>query len=181
MTTTIDVLGLREIFEQRRILMCFNGPFSASLIEEIGLALRHHLENVAASPSAVMDVFSVYIEMTQNIRHYVRENGLPDELTRATVVISQREDGHYLVSAGNKLLPADGERLLQRVRELASMDKAALKAAYKEQMRQPRDPAATTGAGLGLIDMARRSSEPLAASLQVLPDAMAFFSLEVVI
>lgn len=179
--TAIDVLALRDAFEQQRILMCFNGPFSASLIEEIGLALRKHLEGVAASPSSVLDVFSVYIELTQNIRHYMRTHAMPDEQTRATVVISHRADGHYLVSAGNQVRAEDGKYLLARVEELAGMDKSTLKAAYKEQMRQPRAPDASTGAGLGLIDMARRASEPLAARLQALDADMAFFSLEVVI
>ncbi|WP_028454724.1 biofilm regulation protein kinase SiaB [Chitinilyticum litopenaei] len=179
--TTLDILGLRDTFEQHRILMCFNGPFSASLIEEIGMALRRHLESVSVSPGSVMDVFAVYIELTQNIRHYAREKSLPDELTRATVVISLTADGRYLVSAGNKLFAADGEQLLARIEALAALDKAALKAAYKEQLRQPRAPDATTGAGLGLIDMARRASEPLSARLQHLENGMAFFSLEVVI
>lgn len=51
---------------------CFNGPVTAPLIEEIGTALRKHMEGLEELPSAVADVFSVYIEMAQNIRRYAQ-------------------------------------------------------------------------------------------------------------
>ena len=61
------------------------------------------------------------------------------------------------------------------------MDKAALKAAYKTQLRQPRDDSAASGAGLGLIDVARKSSQPLIAALSPINTAQVFFSLRAVI
>ncbi len=67
---TLDLLAMRESYTRQRILLCFNGPISRSLIEEIGHALRNYLHAEQAKPSEAMDVFAVYIEMTQNIRHY---------------------------------------------------------------------------------------------------------------
>lgn len=65
----LDLFALREEFNRQQIMLCFNGPISRSLIEEIGNALREYLKADHAAPSAAMDVFAVYIEMTQNIRH----------------------------------------------------------------------------------------------------------------
>jgi len=62
-----DLYALRERFNQDRTLLCFNGPISRSLIEEIGNALKNYLEIDQARPAEAMDVFSAYIEMTQNI------------------------------------------------------------------------------------------------------------------
>lgn len=39
----------------------------------------------------------------------------------------------------------------------------------------------SSGAGLGLLDIARKSSEPMRASLEPLPDGRGFFSLTAVI
>ncbi|ARP83749.1 hypothetical protein CAL12_25025 [Bordetella genomosp. 8] len=176
-----DLYALRERFNQDRTLLCFNGPISRSLIEEIGNALKNYLETQEARPAEAMDVFSAYIEMTQNIRQYALQQGYGDADAAATVVISRDQEGRYTVSAGNRVEPADGERLVARVHQLAAMDKAELKAAYKTQLRQPRDPAATTGAGLGLIDLARRATAGIEASLSSHGDGRAFFSLSVVI
>lgn len=59
---SIDIFELREHFTRRKILLCFNGPISRSLIEEIGNALKNYLQADNAHPSDAMDVFSVYVE-----------------------------------------------------------------------------------------------------------------------
>ena len=153
----INIFGLREYFNSGKILLCFNGPISRSLIEEIGNALKNYLQADNIHPSEAMDVFGVYIEMTQNIRHYAIAQGYDEINSSATVIVARDAEERYLVQAGNIVEAADGEALLARVDALASMDKAQLKATYKTQLRQPRDAAATTGAGLGLIDVARKS------------------------
>ncbi|MBP7202854.1 MAG: biofilm regulation protein kinase SiaB [Propionivibrio sp.] len=174
---TIDLFSLRTHFNRNRILLCFNGPISRSLIEEIGNALKNYLQAENAQPTAAMDVFSIYIEMTQNIRHYAQSRGYGDLESAATVIVARDAEERYLVQAGNIVEAADGEALLARVDALASMDKAQLKATYKTQLRQPRDAAATTGAGLGLIDVARKSSLPLKGNLSPIDEERAFFSL----
>ncbi|WP_299315131.1 biofilm regulation protein kinase SiaB [uncultured Halomonas sp.] len=172
----MDLLKMRESYQRERVMLCFNGPISRSLIEEIGKALRNYLDTQQAAPAAAMDVFAAYIEMTQNIRHYARRQGYNDEQASATVVVSQDDQGRYRVSAGNLVQTPDGERLAATIDDLARLDRAELKAAYKRQLRQPRADA-SSGAGLGLLDIARKSSRPMHASLQPLSDQQSFFSL----
>jgi hypothetical protein len=177
----IDIFKLREHFNRSKILLCFNGPVSRSLIEEIGNALKNYLQADHAQPSAAMDVFAVYVEMTQNIRHYAVGHGYDEIESSATVVVAREDEHHYVVQAGNLVERADGEVLLAKVNELAKMDKVELKALYKTQLRQPRVAEAVSGAGLGLIDVARKSSQPLSASLTHSDGGRTFFSLRAVI
>lgn len=65
-----NLFALREFFSGERILICLNGPISRTLIGEIGIALKDHIESTQSHQTAAVDVFSVYIEMSQNIRHY---------------------------------------------------------------------------------------------------------------
>jgi hypothetical protein len=176
-----DLYSLRERFADQRIMLCFNGPISRSLIEEIGTALKNYLYAEQAQPSSATDVFATYIEMSQNIRHYAANNGYGELEASATVVIARDEADHYIVSAGNLVEIADGQALITRIAALALLDKAQLKAAYKEQLRKPREATASTGAGLGLLDIARRSTAPLAASLTELTEKRAFLSLRATI
>ena len=179
---TLDLFAMRESYNRQQIMLCFNGPISRSLIEEIGNALRNYLAADHANPSSAMDVFAVYIEMTQNMRHYAKVRNWADQEAGATVVVARNDDdGRYVVSAGNLIETADGEALITRIDELASLDKAQLKARYKEQLRKPREDNTASGAGLGLIDIARKSSEPLKASLQTVANGRSFISLSAVI
>jgi hypothetical protein len=176
----LDLFSLQQTYNQQRIMLCFNGPLTKSLIEEIGNALRNYLQRENATASSSMDVFAAYIELTQNIRHYAAYKGWNESEAAATVIIARDAEGRYVVSAGNVLDADDGQALAERVNALAAMDKAQLKAEYKEQLRKPREGAATSGAGLGLIDMARKASEPLRCTLRMLDDGRAFISLRVV-
>ena len=181
LTTRLALCSLRDMFFAERILICFNGPTSRALISEIGAALKDYVESATNSLSAAMDVFSVYIEMSQNIRHYASTMGYVQVDATATVVIAETSDGRYTVSACNIVQAADGQSLLDRVAALAELDKQQLKSLYKQQLRRPRQQGASTGAGLGLIDVARKSSAPLQCSLEALDDGKAFFTIRATI
>jgi hypothetical protein len=179
--STTSLMSLKEFFSDQRIIICFNGPISRNLISEIGCAIKEHIESHHAPELEVMDVFSVYIEMTQNIRNYAAAKGFSDAESNATVMIAAAGTGHYAVCAGNLVEIQDGHALVERIRTLASLDKPQLKALYKEQLRQPRSEIKGRGAGLGLIEIARRSSQPMEASLDPIEPGRAFFSLRAII
>lgn len=176
----IDLYELRETYNRENILLCFNGPFSQGLIEEIGLALRRHLQSESVTSSASIDVFAVYIELAQNIREYSLTQNYNDAQASATIIVGRNQEGRYEVSAGNVVEPDDAGKLFERIQELASLDKAQLKAAYKMQLRKPRNE--NEGAGLGLIDLARKASMPISCGIQPIEtEQKAFVSIRVVI
>lgn len=176
-----DLLALREEYERQGILLCFNGPTSRSLIEEIGRALRNYMHAEQAETGAIMDVFAIYIEMTQNIRHYAAQRNYSEQQAHATVAIGKDDEGRYVVSAANLVELADGRALVRRIEEISQLDKVRLKAAYKERLHRPRDVQSATGAGLGLLDMARKVGAPLVTALTELADGRALFCLRAVI
>jgi hypothetical protein len=175
----VDLYLLRETYNEKHILLCFNGTFSQGLIEEIGNALKKYLQSEPAS--SALDVFAVYIEIAQNIQHYTAAQNFSAEDASATVVIGREDEGRYFIIAGNVVESADGEALVQRINELAAMDKTQLRTVYKEQLRKPREDD-DQGAGLGLIDIARKASAPFSCALRPLNAGQKhFFSLRVVI
>ncbi|ALG72508.1 hypothetical protein VY88_32875 [Azospirillum thiophilum] len=175
-----ELFNLQELLSRQKLLICFSGPFSHSVIEELGKAVRNHLENERIEKSAIMDVFSVYVEQAQNVRNYTASRdmlGRPIPANSGIVVIGKDGD-HYAVSSGNLVEADDVPGLSAMLERLRGLDKAGLKAAYKEQSRKPRE-AGASGAGLGLIDMARKATRPLDYSLRAVDERYFFFSLEV--
>jgi hypothetical protein len=173
----LDLLRLRDLFLRENVLLCFNGPFSHSIIEELGKALKAHLEVDKLAKSAVMDVFSVFIEQTQNVRNYTKGSALP-ETARMGIVAIGKEGERYVVGSGNLVKEADIRELTARIDRLNGLDKPALKSLYKEQLRSaPEGP----GAGLGLISMARVATAPLRYAVEPVGDDLVFFSLGAVI
>jgi len=178
-------MNLFELKEQLRsdgVLITFSGSFSQGVVEELGTAVRKYLESFDSKTPPMMDVFSVYIEAAQNVRNYserrLAAGGSPTDLESNIVAISRRAE-QYTIYAGNLIDAGDVAELTAKLDRLAGMDKAALRVLYKEQMRKERP--ATGGAGLGLIEMARRASAPLRYAFTPTVDGKSFFSLCVVI
>jgi hypothetical protein len=173
----MDLFQLREQFTKEGILMCFNGPFSHSIIEEMGTAIKNHLaaENIARM--AVQDVFAVYIEMTQNARNYLTcKNISVEDMGSATILISRHGD-RYAVTSGNVILKSDVESLVARVEGINALDADALKKAIRQQLRCEIPPGAL-GAGIGLMEMAKRSNSKLHYSIRDINDRYSFFTLK---
>jgi hypothetical protein len=179
----MDLFEVKEQLRENGILISFSGSFSHSIIEELGTAVKKYLESSESKKPAMMDVFSVYIEAAQNVRNY-SERQLAAGATKAdldaNIVVIARHDEHYQIYAGNAVATGDVPVLTARLERLAGMDKTELKALYKEQLRKERGPD-DGGAGLGLIEMARRASEPLRYTFTPIDNGTTYFSLCVTI
>ncbi|HAP43718.1 MAG: hypothetical protein A2087_04215 [Spirochaetes bacterium GWD1_61_31] len=172
------LLALKEDFTRQGILISFNGSFSHSIIEEVGTAAKRYMETRDLNKNTITDVFAVYIEQTQNVRNYVLERGLAKSAYDSAIVLITATEGLYAVSAGNPVLKRDRPALELRLTALSRLDKADLKQLYRQQLRAP-PVAEARGAGLGLIDMARRAAGPLTWSFENLDATHDFFSLVV--
>ncbi|WP_371376256.1 SiaB family protein kinase [Sporomusa aerivorans] len=177
---TMDLLDLQKLLQNFGVLISFSGRFTQEIIEELGGAVKKYLETEATSQNDTYNVFAVFIEQTQNIKNYssLQSSSLAGEriANSGIVAIGKSEEG-YFVSSGNLVATGDVALLAARLDEIASLDKTGLKKLYKEQLKKEIPPGCS-GAGLGLIDMARRASKPLHYSVVPLDETISFFTLK---
>jgi hypothetical protein len=176
----MDLYDLRNEFDKSGIMMCFNGPFSHSIIEETGKAMRNHLvaENIAQA--AVLDVFAVYIELAQNVRNYLSVRSISPLEAMSSIIAIAKQGEKYAVSSGNMILNSDGDVLLTRINEINSMTPEEQKRRYREVLRRDTVPGAL-GAGLGFLEIAKRTSEKMVCSIRTVDDTYSFFTLTALI
>jgi len=98
--------------------------------------------------AAISDVFSIYIELTQNARNYIIERQLPPGELSSTIVVVARKDETHAVTSGNYILKEDVQPLKERIEQINAMNADDLKALYKKQLRSER-PEGARGAGIG--------------------------------
>ncbi|BCS52304.1 SiaB family protein kinase [Geobacter sp. SVR] len=175
----MDLFKLRDEFSQDGIILCFNGPFSHSIIEEIGTAIRNHLSAENSPPMAVQDVFAIYIEMSQNARNYLFRRNMTCESGSATILIARQDDA-YVVTSGNVILNEDVDDLRLRIDHINALDRDGLKKLIRQQLRAEVAPGAL-GAGIGLMEMAKRSSGRLEYSLRDIDGQHTFFTLKALV
>jgi len=171
---------IREEITREGVMICFNGAFVHSIIEEIGNALRRYLEDSEEKKGAALDVFSVYIEQAQNVRNYLARKHFSNAAHANAIIIIGRKAERYVVSSGNIVETADKEELAARLEAIKGLDAAGLRALFKERLRaqtRGRD----GGAGMGLIEIARRCAEPFQYSFHPVDEAHSFFCLTVIV
>ncbi len=174
-------------FKSDTILVFYYGPMAQSSIEGLGDSLRRNLEFEEASHPITLTVFSMFVEQVQNVLNYsadrLEKNNDPEDETglRVGLVTIGREGDHdYFVFCGNPVYKEDEKEIKAHLEHLNSLDAVELKSLYKEQRRRERREG-ESGAGLGLIEMARRSIKPLEYSFQPIDQDKIFFSIRVVI
>jgi len=176
----LDLLDLQKKLQKNGVLITFSGRFTQEIIEELGDAVRKYMET-ESTQHKTHDVFAVFIEQTQNVKNYASsrsECAIGEKIANSGIVAIGKDKDGYFVSSGNMLVTEDVGALKEKLSIIESLDKVGLKKLYKEQMKKTLDPE-STGAGLGLIDMARRASGQLHYSIQDLEEQRSFFTLKV--
>lgn len=170
-----DVLKLKEEFSSKGILFSFNGSFTHGIIEEIGSAIRCHLEAERMEQGVIADVFAVYVEQTQNVRNYLKRKNMLSGSESGAILVIANEGKCFTVCSGNSVAKEDVPELVARLERINSEDKTGLRKLYREQLRAERTPD-SVGSGLGLLDIARRASGKLDYRIQPKNDEYDFFS-----
>ena len=171
----------REL-DSKGIIFSFSGYLSEGILYSLGEALREKMVLEDADGPTVRRVFSVFVEQMQNIIRYSAEKVLGNfgksvELSSGMVTIGT-ENGRFFIVCANTILEEDVPRLRQRLETLQKMDKDEIKAYYKEQLREAPDEK-SRGATIGLIEIARRASEPIQFDFERIEDDKFFFCLKV--
>ena len=182
------IVSLYDFYNElkaNRILFCFVGPIAQSSIEGVGSTLKRNLDLEEAGCTAKMSVFSIFVEQVQNILNYSAEKlgeseDLDNELRVGVVVVGHEENGDYFIYCGNRIYNDDIVKLTEKIELINKLNKDELKTLYKEYRKKGNEPG-SKGAGLGLIEIARRARGPLNFSFERIDEVFSFYSIRVVV
>ena len=177
---TNDSYEFKTELERHGIFLAFCGPISQELLVEIGDTLKNKMKLEEASSSSTTKTFAVLIEQAQNIIHYSSEK-IPDDkrdvALSSGILVVGRDQEYYYVLCGNKISNGSIDMLTSKLTTLQDMGKDELKRHYKEQRRK-NSHKESKGAGLGFIELARKSVKPIEFSFKPIDEHFSFFSLK---
>jgi Family of unknown function (DUF6272) len=173
-----ELLDIRVALRRKGIIFAYCGYVTESVLSGLGEALKQKLTIEDTSAKTMRSVFAVFVEQMQNIIRYSEERLPPDaeDAMRYGLLTIAQDGGDYVVYRGNMIRADDVERMRQSLAEIMTLDKGALRTRYKEQLRS--DQVLRRGAGIGLIEIARRSSKPLEFDFVEIDERTAFFALK---
>lgn len=126
-------------------------------------------------------VFAIFIELAQNIYHYSDERSIFNGSSTGCgiIVIRDRED-HFMVMSGNLVENSKVQWIVDHCNHLNQLDKEHLKKCYRERLKKPRE-TYKIGGGVGLIDVIRKSGNPIDLKINSIDDQYSFliFSIKI--
>ena len=106
------------------------------------------------------------------------ETGAGDGKQHAAIFLIGNEESRYSIMSGNPVRKENVPALTKSLEKINSLDKEGLKDLYKDIIKNTTI-SEKGGAGLGFVDMARKSGEKLEWSFIEMNDEFSFFCLKV--
>ncbi|MGF1534270.1 MAG: SiaB family protein kinase [Bernardetiaceae bacterium] len=167
-----------ELSQERKTLFLYKGAISQEILAEIAESLK---SQVQGSPLMVHKFFAIFIELAQNIRHHSHERVFVKKEGKDVgvgILRASTYEDYYLLVSGNYITHQASQRLLERSAYINQLDKDGLRDYYREQRKKPKV-ANQKGANVGLIDMVRRSGNPIEAVIEHTTADQVFISVAV--
>jgi hypothetical protein len=172
------IYDLHRTMLSQKLILVYQGDFTQESTKSILSMAERNLDSSGEESSIKRKVFNVMVEALQNIVKHSDE--LVDGQTRshAAIFLIGRESNRYSIMSGNPIRKENVASLTASLEKINGLDKDGLKDLYKEIIKN------TTisdkgGAGLGFVDMARKSGEKLEFSFPEMTSEYCFFCLKV--
>lgn len=183
----LDMMEYYNMFKRNSLNIIYSGPIWADGVEGIAGTLRKRLEYDKLSFSTSQAIFSVFVEQMNNMLMYSAEKETfhPEQdrqldVSKGVFLLGTQE-GSYFLQSGNVMPKESVGPLKERIDYLNTLDKAQMRKFYKEQMKMDNSNPESKGAGLGLIEIARRASSKIEYSFTPVEDGDVFFAMYVTI
>jgi len=168
--------------EHHQVLLSFKGELTPELVTALLGAVENQMAVLEPDPRLRKRVFNVLMECLQNLYHHKARNGAirPGDRTEETqgVLMVARGVQGWQVLTGNFMAGAEVERLKDHLERVNMLDGDQLRAFYMETLADGQY-GRQGGAGLGIIDIARKSGRKLEYGFVPYDAESAFFSLNV--
>ncbi len=160
-----------------QINLIYEGEVTHQITKAFTALTEENMAKDAESNGLQMKVFHIIVESLQNIsKHAQNLKGTKDDLKGIGTFLIAKSVTDYFIIAGNLVHTDDIKAMKELLDKINKLDKSGLKQLHKEQMQEGKL-SSRGGAGLGFIDIARKSGKQLAYEFKDTGNDTAFFIL----
>ena len=159
------------------ITLVYEGEITHQITKAFTSLTESNMAKESEANSVQKKVFHVMVECLQNISKHADSFGSDDFLFagRGIFMVSKGKDDYH-VTTGNVIENDKIVELTEMLNHINSLDREGLKQLYKSQMKEGRL-SEKGGAGLGFIDIARKTGNKLEFHFLPIDESSSFFLL----
>lgn len=161
--------------EMHEISLVFEGQVTHPVMKTLTNLMEEQLEESQENEIIRRRVYHVMVESLQNINRHADAVGDPEHQYpgRGLLLVDKQEDS-YNVTTGNIVNKYQVEELSLFLGKINNLDNEGLDDMYKSQLQEGQI-SLTGGAGLGFIDIRRKTGHPLNYRFITIDDNTFFF------
>jgi hypothetical protein len=181
-----DIYNLYKDLERDDIILSFKGAITQDLLTSVFGIMESRLEQESDKPHLKKKFYHILIECLQNLYHHNEELSVDetsedeDTYGSAIFMIGRGENGSFKIITGNFVMNTNTEELKSKIDKVNSMSADELRAFYLDKLSST-EISEKGGAGLGMIDIARKSGHKIDYSFHKASEKYSFFSLAVTV
>ncbi|MBI1769912.1 MAG: hypothetical protein HYR67_16220 [Bacteroidetes bacterium] len=174
------IYDLHRTMMTQKLILVYEGDFTQETTKSILSMAERNLDSSGEDSGIKRKVFNVMVEALQNIVKHSSEQGLQagSLISKSAIFLISKDDNRYCVMTGNPIMKDRVGKLTQNLNDLNARDKEGLKEMYKDIIKNTQI-SEKGGAGLGFVDMARKSGEKLEFTFESMDQSHDFFCLKV--
>jgi hypothetical protein len=166
---------LYRTMKTNEISLVYEGEVTQDITKTFTSLTEKSLAKSAESNQVQRKVFNVMVECLQNISKHADSLNDEDEERRGIVMVSKGVDSYNIIT-GNVIRNEKIPDLTKSLETVNSLDKEGLSELYKKQIKEGKI-SEKGGAGLGLIDIAKKTGTQLSYQFKELNESVSFFIL----
>jgi hypothetical protein len=172
------IYDLHHTMMSQKLILVYQGDFTQESTKSILAMAERNLDSSGEESSIKRKVFNVMVEALQNIVKHSDELVDGEVRSHAAIFLIGKEANRYCIMSGNPIRKANVPILKQKLDQINALDKDGLKDLYKDIIKNTTI-SEKGGAGLGFVDMARKSGEKLEFDFPEMSADYCFFCLRV--
>jgi len=172
------IYDLHRTMMSQKLILVYQGDFTQESTKSILSMAERNLDSSGEESSIKRKVFNVMVEALQNIVKHSDELVDGQVRSHAAIFLIGKESNRYSIMTGNPIQKSHVPKLEKNLEQINGLDKDGLKELYKEIIKNTTI-SEKGGAGLGFVDMARKSGGKLEYEFPEMNNEYCFFCLKV--
>jgi len=166
---------------RQNLILVYEGEFTQEITKSVLAMAERNMDSFGEESNVKRKVFNVMVECLQNICKHAASFDADSIAKNNAIFLIGKHKEEYVITSGNTVLKNDVAMIARKINDINLLDKDGLKDLYKNIIKNSTGLSERGGAGLGFVDMARKSGHKLRFDFEPINEQYSFFSLKTTI